>query len=121
MMIEKKLNNKGFTLVELLAVFVILISVSLVAVGGITSSLEKREVDECKDQQELAVSAAKMYFALDGTDETSVKVSVLKSGGYFSDDKNLDRLNDDDLIAINGNAYTYNGEKIGCSCDSKWC
>lgn len=121
MMIEKKLNNKGFTLVELLAVFVILISVSLVAVGGITSSLEKREVDECKDQQELAVSAAKMYFALDGTDKTSVKVSILKSGGYFSDDKNLDRLNDDDLIAINGNAYTYNGEKIGCSCDSKWC
>ena len=120
-MIEKKLNNKGFTLVELLAVFVILISVSLVAVGGITSSLEKREVDECKDQQELAVSAAKMYFALDGTDKTSVKVSILKSGGYFSGDKNLDRLNDDDLIAINGNAYTYNGKKIGCSCDSKWC
>ena len=117
-MIEKKLNNKGFTLVELLAVFVILISVSLVAVGGITSSLEKREVDECKEQQELAVSAAKMYFALDGTNKTSVNVSVLKNGGYFSNTDDLNWINDDDSIGINGIGYTYNGKNVGCSCDN---
>ena len=27
-------------------------------------------------------------------------------------------LNDDDLIAISGNAYTYNGKDVGCSCDN---
>ena len=118
---KKKLNNKGFTLVELLAVFVILISVSFVAVSSITSSLERRESDECKEQQELAVSAAKMYFALDGSGVTSVSVSTLKSKGYFSDNKNLDKLKDSDKIEATTSGYKYNGKKIGCSCDSKWC
>ena len=40
------MNNKGFTLVELLAVMLILIAISLVAVGGISSSLEKRDEKE---------------------------------------------------------------------------
>ena len=40
---NKCLNNKGFTLVELLAVIVILVSVSFVAVGGITESLLRRD------------------------------------------------------------------------------
>ena len=38
------MNNKGFTLVELLAVIVILLSVSLVSVYGISSSLNKRDI-----------------------------------------------------------------------------
>ena len=33
-----KMDNKGFTLVELIAVMVILVSIALVAVGGITFS-----------------------------------------------------------------------------------
>ena len=40
------MDNKGFTLVELLAVMVILISISLIAVAGITSSLERRDEKE---------------------------------------------------------------------------
>ena len=59
-----KINNKGFTLTELLAVMVILISVSLVAVGGISASLENRAEKECEEQIELAISAAKIYFSL---------------------------------------------------------
>ena len=60
---NKNINNKGFTLVELLAVMVILISISLVAVVTITSSLERREDKECTEQQELAIGAAKIYFS----------------------------------------------------------
>jgi len=71
-----KLNNKGFTLVELLAVILILVTVSLVAVGGISNSLLNRDVKECKEQQELAVSAAKMYFSLDGKGSASVTIST---------------------------------------------
>lgn len=111
-----KLDNKGFTLVELLAVFVILISVSFVAVGGIMSSLDRRDVKECEEQQELAVSAAKMYFSLDGIGKTSVKISVLKSNGYFSDRKKLDRLNDNDEIVVTSSGYKYNGLEVGDSC-----
>ena len=38
-----KLNNKGFTLVELLAVLAILITILLVAIPSITSSLSRSE------------------------------------------------------------------------------
>lgn len=59
-----KMNRKGFTLVELLAVILILLSISLVSVVSITSSLNKRDESECKEQKELAVNAAKIYFSL---------------------------------------------------------
>lgn len=112
-----KINNKGFTLIELLAVFVILLSVSLIAVSGITASLDKSEIKECVRQQELAVSAAKMYFSLDGKDETTVTVSTLKEKDYFNDRDNTDRLNDGDIIKVTDSGYTYNGKSAGESCN----
>ena len=112
-----KINNKGFTLVELLAVMVILVSVSFVAVGGITESLLRRDKRECEEQQKLAISAAKMYFSLDGKDETTVTVSTLKEKDYFNDRDNTDRLNDGDIIKVTDSGYTYNGKSAGESCN----
>ena len=102
------MNNKGFTLVELLAVMVILLSISLVAVGGISASLERRYIKECEEQKDLAIGAAKIYFSLNNG-FTNVKVSVLKEGNYFSDNKKVDRLNDNDVISIGANDYVYTG------------
>ncbi len=116
-----KLNNKGFTLVELLAVMVILITISLVSVGGITSSLTKRDAKECEEQQELAVSAAKIYFSLH--DVSTVTIAQLNGGSspdyvdYFKDDKKIDRLKSTDTISISGNKYYYNGKEVGASCN----
>ena len=114
----KKINNKGFTLVELLSVMVILVTVSLVAVGGISESLNRRDVKECEEQQELAVSAAKMYFSLDGIGTTEVTISSLKSNGYFSNGKKLDMLEDTDKIVITNSGYKYtdiNGNSKTCN------
>lgn len=113
-----KLNNKGFTLIELLAVMLILVSISFVAVGSISESLFRRDIKECKEQQQLAVSAAKMYFSLDGKGLTSVDISTLKIKGYFSDDKKTDLLEGGDVIKMEENRYTYNGKGVGCSCDN---
>lgn len=47
-----KLNKKGFTLVELLTVMVILVTILLIAIPSITSSLsrsEKKQLDAKKD------------------------------------------------------------------------
>ena len=115
-----KLNNKGFTLVELLAVMLILITISLVSVAGVTSSLTKRDVKECQEQQELAVSAAKIYFSLTGG--TSVTIAQLNGGAapdytdYFKDDKKIDRLKPTDIISVSGTNYLYNGDQVGASC-----
>lgn len=108
------MNNKGFTLVELLAVMVILISISLVVVGGITASLERRDVRECEEQQELAIGAAKIYFSLNDTNEVSI--SLLKADNYFKDNQKIDRLKDEDKITISGNNYLYNAQEVGASC-----
>lgn len=113
------MNNKGFTLVELLAVLVILISISLVSVVSVTSSLTKREDKECQEQQELAISAAKIYFSLN--DSTSVTIGDLNGGmspdyiDYFKDDKKIDRLKNEDTISIVENSYIYTGVTGSCA------
>ena len=101
------MNNKGFTLVELLAVIVILISISFVAVAGISSSLEKRNEKECEEQKELAISAAKMYFSLNNENITSssVYVRTLVDNNYFSDKSKIDRLDLDSVIRLSGDKF----------------
>lgn len=101
------MNNKGFTLVELLAVLVILISVSLVAVGGISASLDRRDIKECEEQKELAIGAAKIYFSLNN--ESSVTVGELKSGNYISSDNKVNRLDNNDTISFGTTEYIYSG------------
>jgi competence protein ComGC len=108
------MNNKGFTLVELLAVMVILITISLVAVSAVTESLVRREVKECKEQQELAVNAAKIYFSMEDTD--TVTVGDLKTMGYIKENKKTDRIKDEDTITMSSSEYSYNGGEVGASC-----
>ena len=69
----RNLNNKGFTLVELLAVIAILIIIALVAIPNISSSIERT-----KDKQDAAIkrvikSAGDLY--------TSNNKSKFNSGG----------------------------------------
>ena len=111
-----ELDNKGFTLIELLAVMLILLSISLVAVGGITESLQNRDIKECKEQQELAISAAKIYFSLNGGTSVTVKKLNGDGGGvdYFKDDKKIDKLDlDNDIITFDASGYKYNGASCG--------
>lgn len=108
------MNNKGFTLVELLAVMVILVAISLIAVGGISASLEKRDIKECQEQQELAVGAAKIYFSLNNSSEVTIGELVSKK---YLGDKKIDRLNNSDKIKISSDKYLYNEKEIGVSCN----
>lgn len=79
------MNNRGFTLVELLAVLAILASMSLVVVMGISASLDRRDEKECENQKQLAINAAKIYFY----EKNSVQVDVdtLVDGGYLEESK----------------------------------
>ena len=95
------MNNKGFTLVELLAVIVILLSVSLVSVYGISSSLNKRDIKERNEEIELAKNAAKIYFSLDGLYESKVTIEKLKAKNYLKE--KTDKLKDTDEISIDEN------------------
>lgn len=85
------MNNRGFTLVELLAVLAILASMSLVVVMGISASLDRRDEKECENQKQLAINAAKIYFYENDWPIVCVK-SGLINGGYI-DEGSLDKLN----------------------------
>ena len=102
------MNNKGFTLIELLAVIVILLSVSLVSVYGISSSLNERDIKERNEEIELAKNAAKIYFSLDGLNESKVTIEKLKEKNYLKE--KTDKLNNTDEISIeNDGSITYSG------------
>ena len=103
------MNNKGFTLVELLAVIVILSSLSIVAVVSVTSSLGRRDEKECQEQISLAKNAAKIYFSLNNV--TSVTVSTLKNANYFEEETKTDKLDLNAVITIDtaNGKYKYTG------------
>jgi len=100
-------NNHGFTLVELLAVIVILLALSLATSWGITSTLENRTIKECEEQKELAIGAAKIYFSI--SDNAEVSIKTLKDNNYFANNKKLDKLNETDTIKLTSTGYVYNG------------
>lgn len=57
----KKLNRKGFTLVELLVVLVILVVIMAVAIPSVTSSIERSKQKQKDSKIELLESAAEIY------------------------------------------------------------
>lgn len=98
-------DKKGFTLVELLAVLVILVGISMVAVMGISSSLERRDEKEMEEEIELAKNSAKIYFSL-SNGVTSVKISELINNNYL-DEQKVSKLDKNKCIKISSNKYTY--------------
>lgn len=58
---EIKKNNKGFTLVELLVVLVILTVIMAIAIPSITSTLERSKEKERNSKIKLIESAAEIY------------------------------------------------------------
>ena len=71
----KKLNNKGFTLVELLAVLVILVAIMGIAIPTISSSLERTKAKQNEARYKILESAAEQYV----TDNKNVIYSNLET------------------------------------------
>lgn len=99
----KKLNNKGFTLVEVIAVVVILAVLAMLLVPSVTSFLDKSETDSYKKLKQSILVAAKEFVndnryntelecvpdsnAIcfgDGVLEGNITVKILLEEGYLS-------------------------------------
>lgn len=59
----KKLNNKGFTLVEMLAVVIILGVLTAITVPTVTTLIAKNQQDNLENLEKTIISAAKMYIS----------------------------------------------------------
>ena len=60
---KKKNKNKGFTLVELLAVVVILLAISIMAISSISAAIERNKAKQNEAKKEVIVSYAQIYYA----------------------------------------------------------
>ena len=80
---QKKLNQKGLTLVELLAVIVILGIIAAIAVPAIGNIITNSKVSALKADGQNAISAANIYFA--EAEGNSVDTDELAEQGYLED------------------------------------
>lgn len=77
----KRLNRKGFTLIELMAVIAILVIIMGIALPNITSSIERSKQKQKDAKIELITSAAELYFDRHSSENKTngVKASTLIS------------------------------------------
>ena len=116
----KRINNKGFTLVELLAVLVILAAIMGIAIPSITSSMERTKEKQNEEKKAMIESFAELYVAdhknaiynkLGTNTECYISIVTLKNEGYLTDDadKDVDGNTMNGVIIFNkvNNSYTY--------------
>jgi prepilin-type N-terminal cleavage/methylation domain-containing protein len=100
---KKGLNNKGFTLVELLAVVVILLLLSTVAITSIGASLERQNQKKDAATKEIIISYGRLYLEeYKNNNKACVNVETLKAN-YNLDSKTLEQS---DGNPFDGSVYT---------------
>lgn len=82
------INQKGLTLVELLAVIVILAIVAAIAVPAIGNIIENSRVGAIKADAQNAMAGAQLYFT-DNQDKTTVTVATLVTDGFLEEKGSL--------------------------------
>ncbi len=113
-----KKNNKGFTLVELMAVIAVLAIIALIAYPLVTKTITNSK-DKLSDEQKRTLEEAAKLYAIKNAPESCecVDVETLQSSGYLEDgdikDPKGGTLNG--CVAIKWNesskqySYTYGG------------
>ena len=119
----KKINNRGFTLVEVLAVIVILAIIVSIAIPNISASLDRQDCKITKNKAKLIESSAKFYVSdnrnmvkskLVTNSKCKIEISKLKLGGKYLTDDDLKDANgdyvfaEDDFVIYNANDESYN-------------
>lgn len=83
--LQKKLGNeKGMTLIELLAVIVIIAIIAAIAIPAIGNLIDNSRINALKADGHNALSASSIYFA-ENSGVAEVKISKLLSDGYLED------------------------------------
>ena len=114
--LQKKLNQKGLTLVELLAVIVILGIIAAIAVPAIGNIIENTKYNAVKSDALNALSSANLLYAEDAnaanvTVKTLVDEGYLDSLGQLKEDMTIAK-SDENIVSIDGATEEYAGGKI---------
>lgn len=86
-----KKNNRGFTLVELMAVIIILGIIAVIAYPLVTGTISKSKKKLSTEQINVIYDAANMYAVKNGPDECGcVTIDNLQKSGYLEKGKVVD-------------------------------
>lgn len=113
--LQKKLGNeKGMTLIELLAVIVIIAIIAAIAIPAIGNIIENSRYSAIKSDATNVLSAAQIYYA-ENAQATTVTIADLKSGGYLDTPGKISAGTiakpTTGAIALTTAAITYSGSK----------
>ncbi|WP_392453983.1 prepilin-type N-terminal cleavage/methylation domain-containing protein [Chryseomicrobium aureum] len=89
-LLKKRLNQKGLTLIELLAVIVILAIIAAIAVPAIGNLIENSRYNAIKADAVNALNAANLYYTENPDAADGVLISTLETDGYLDSAGNLD-------------------------------
>lgn len=113
----KKINNKGFTLVELLAVLIIMIAIMAIAIPAITPALNRSKDKQNAQKIRLIESAAELYVSEHKNKITGNCISVdkLVSEGYIDEEaaKDADDHRFTGSVSVT-NGYKYSESNVNC-------
>lgn len=105
----KKLDNRGFTLVELIAVIVILIIVTAVAVPNVSSTVEKAKAKKDEEASNSLKYAVELYLS----DNKSYRTNFYNGNCYMNiNDLIKERYIMKDEIINDYQYVIYNNSKI---------
>ncbi|WP_106533827.1 prepilin-type N-terminal cleavage/methylation domain-containing protein [Planomicrobium soli] len=97
--LQKKLKEqKGMTLIELLAVIVIIAIIAAIAIPAIGGIIENSRVGAIKADAINVINAAKIYQA--DTNGTTVTLTTLESQGYIDDAGTFENLSAADKLNV---------------------
>ena len=119
------MNNKGFTLIDILGVIAIIAIIGLITVPLITNVLRTNQETLTKAQQDLIIRAAKSYVnenpftAPKEGRNRCIDISTLKSKGYLDDvpiknPETDEEYNGSVQLTKNNNQYTYTIQESPC-------
>lgn len=118
----KKLNKRGFTLVELLVVLVILVVIMAIAIPSVTSSMERSKQKQYDSKIELILSAVDLYIDKykNSIDSSSIiSIVDLIDEGLISKEQAKDPFNENRTICGYYSNRDKKWEHNACTKDGK--
>lgn len=114
--LQKKLKDqKGMTLIELLAVIVIIAIIAAIAIPAIGSIIENSRVGAVKSDAINIINAAKLYEADNNAGGTTVTLTQLEAGGFVGDAGTFEDLSATDKGTVVVNFATANPTLTGAN------
>ena len=103
-----KLNKKGFTLIEILAIVVLIGVVAVIAIPNITKQADEHATKQTKLLKEQITNAAKIYFSKDKIDILldTTKCVGNDEGEISECEVSVDKLVELELLTLSNNEHS---------------